>query len=194
MTHEGVNKAIQDREKLKNLKVGSELTFKVADISNHGLTGDFMGYRVFLPFSQCTAQDYMNRESFKDREITAIVIELNNIKKSIVCSTKLLENNQTTPVEVGDSVEGSVIKIEEKYAIVLLRNGAKAKLSISDASHTRINNISEVVELDNEYLFKVLETNLDYSRISVGLKQLQESPLDKIYASINIGDEVCVKW
>ena len=190
VTHEGVNKAIQDKEKLKNLKVSSELTFKVSDINNSGLLGEFMGYRVFLPYSQCTREDYMNRETFKDREITAIVIELDNMKKSIVCSTKLLEQNEFEPVEIGQVVEGTVIKIEEKYALVMLKTGSKAKLSISDASHMRIASMSEVVELDKEYKFKVLEVNLDYSKISVGLKQLTESPKQKLFDSINIGDTV----
>lgn len=190
LTHQNVNKAIEDREKLKNLKVGSELTFKTKDINNYGLLGEFMGYRVFLPFAQCSVKDYIERNNFKDREITAIVIELDNIKKSIVCSTKLLEQTNFVPVEIGDVVKGTVIKLEDKYAIVLLNNGAKAKLSISDASYTRISNLSEVVELNKEYDFKVLDTNTDFSKISVGLKHLQENPLDTMFKGINLGDEV----
>ncbi len=190
VTHEGVNKAIQDKEKLKNLKVSSELTFKVKDINNSGLLGEFMGYKVFLPFSQCRTEDYIERDKLKDREITAIVIELDNLKKSIVCSTKLMQQNEIEPVEIGQIIDGTVIKVEEKYAIVMLKSGSRAKLSISDASHTRIANISEVVELNKEYTFKVLDTNLDYSKISVGLKQMTESPKQKLFESINIGDEV----
>ena len=190
MTHAGVNKAIEDREKLKNLKVGSELNFKINDINNYGLLGDFMGYRVFLPYPQCSKADFVDRENLKDREITAIVIELDNIKKSIVVSTKLLEQENITPVEIGDILKGTIIKLEDKYAIALLTNGAKAKLSISDASHERINNLNEVVELNHEYDFKIIETNTDFSRISIGLKQLIESPFDKLYNQINLGDEV----
>ena len=55
LTHAGVNKALEDKEKLKSLKVGSELSFKVSDINTNGLIGEFMGYRVFLPYSQCAA-------------------------------------------------------------------------------------------------------------------------------------------
>ena len=189
-THAGVNKAIEDREKLKNLKVGSELNFKVNDINNYGLLGDFMGYRVFLPFAQCSRGDYIDRDNLKNREITAIVIELDNIKKSIVCSTKLMEQENITPVEIGDVLKGTIIKLQDKYAIALLTNGAKAKLSISDASHTRINSLNEVVELNKEYDFKIIDTNTDFSRISVGLKQLIESPIDKLYNELNLGDEV----
>ena len=190
LTHANINSVIENREKLKNLKVGSELNFKVNDINNYGLLGDFMGYRVFLPFAQCSRADYVDRDKLKEREITAIVIELDNIKKSIVCSTKLMEQENITPVEIGDILKGTVIKLEDKYAIVLLTNGAKAKLSISDASHTRINSLNEAVELNKEYDFKIIETNTDFSRISVGLKQLVESPTQKLFNSINLGDEV----
>ncbi len=190
VTHEGVNKAIEDKEKLKNLKVSSELTFKVDDINGSGLLGSFMGYRVFLPFSQCAPDDYISRDTLKNREITAIVIELDNLKKSIVCSTKLLHNHEIEPVEIGQEIQGTVIKLEEKYALVMLKTGSKAKLSISDASHTRISSMSEAVELNKEYTFKVLDTNLDYSKISVGLKQMTESPRQKLFESINLGDEV----
>ncbi len=190
LMHEGVNKALEDKEKLKNLKVGSELTFKVTNIGTAGLTGDFMGFRVFLPFSQCSVQDFVNKDSLLNREVTAIVIELNNIKKSIVCSTKLLNNAQVEPVEIGQVIAGSVIKLEDKFAIVLLKNGAKAKLSISDASYNKIASLKEVISLNDEYEFKILDCNTDFSRIAVGLKQLTESPYEKLFASINLGDEV----
>jgi len=190
LTHSNVNKAIEDKEKLNNLKVSSELTFKVKDLNSAGLLGDFMGYRVFLPFSQCSSADYVNKDSFKDREIDAIVLELDNIKKSIVCSTKLLAQQNIEPVELGQVINGTVIRLEDKYAIVLLINGARAKLSISDASYTRINSLSEVVELNKEYEFKIIDVNTDYSRIQVGLKQNQENPMDKIYNELFVGEEV----
>ncbi len=190
LTHAGVNKAIADKEKLKSLKVGSVLTFKVGEINNSGVIGEFMGYRVFLPYSQCTAQEFANKKDFNGREIEAVVIELDNIKKSILCSTKLLESNKIEPIEIGQEIEGTVIKIEDKYALVMLVNGAKAKLSINDASYNRINSIKEVIELNNKYTFKVLYFNTDYSRVDVGLKQLQANPQDEIFTSLNLGDEV----
>ncbi len=190
LNHAGVNKAIADKEQLNNLKVGSELTFTPKSINNSGLTAEFMGYNVFLPFSQCDVTDYVKRDSLVNREITAIVIELNNIKKSIVVSTKLMHHNDIQPVEIGETVRGTVIKVEDKYAIVLLNTGAKAKLSISDASYDRINSLKDVVTQDKEYEFKVLDCNTDFSRISVGLKQLKTNPKDELFNSLNLEDEV----
>ncbi len=190
VNHAGVNKAIEEKEKLKSLKVGSELKFVASSINTAGILGDFMGYRVFLPFSQCAPQDYVNKESLVNRNITAIVIELNNIKKSIVCSTKLLMNTEFQPVEIGQVIPGTVIKLEDKYALVLLENGTKAKLSIADASYTHIDSLKTVINENEKYDFKVLDTNTDYSRVSVGLKQLQTDPRDAAFNQLNIGDEV----
>ncbi len=188
--HKGVNKALEDKEKLKSLKVGSELSFTVNSINTSGLLGEFMGYRVFLPFSQCAPADYVNRNTLLSREISAIVIELDNIKKSIVCSTKLMHNAQNEPVEIGQVLSGSVIKLEDKYALVLLSNGAKAKLSITDASYQHIKSLKDALELNHEYQFKVLDFNQDFSRISVGLKQLKQNPLDEIFNTLSLNDEV----
>ena len=190
MTHANVNKAIEDREKLKNLKVGSELDFQVNNISNYGLHGEFMGYKVFLPYSQCTHKEFQDKENLKNREITAIVIELDNIKKAIVCSTKLLLQEEFEPVEIGQVIKGTIIKLEDKYAIALLQNGAKAKMSISDASYQKISKLSDIVELNKEYTFKVLDVNTDFSKISIGLKQLKENPMHAIFDSMNLGDIV----
>ncbi|MCQ2555816.1 MAG: hypothetical protein MJ149_00595, partial [Clostridia bacterium] len=190
LNHAGVNKALEDKEKLKNLRVGSEFSFVASQISTAGVNGNFMGYRVFLPFSQCAAKDFANKNDLVNREITAIVIELNNIKKSIVCSTKLLENTSVEPVEIGQEVEGTPIKIEDKYAIIALATGAKAKLSITDASYEYIDDLKEFLDANKTYTFKVLEFNTDYSRISVGLKQMGANPIDEVYKSLHLGDVV----
>ena len=190
LTHAGVNKAIEQKEKLKDLKVGSELSFDVKEISQSGLIGDYSGYRVFLPYSQCSSSDYMDRDNLLNKEITAIVVELDNIKHSIVCSTKLLERQDITPIAVGDVLTGRVIKLDAKYAILLLSNGSRAKLSIADVSYEHIKSMEDKIELNAEYEVKVLEVNTDFSRVSVGMKQLTPDPTETLINSLNIGDEV----
>lgn len=190
VTHSGVNKALADKDKLNNLKVGSTLSFKVNEVNTAGLLGDFMGYRVFLPFSQCAPEDYSNKNDLKNKELEAIVIELNNLKKSIVCSTKLLKNKQIEPVEIGEIMSGTIIKLEDKYALVLLQNGDRAKLSIGDASYEHIESLNEAVKLNEVYDFKILDANTDYSRISVGIKQTKNNPIDEIFENLHLGDVV----
>ncbi len=187
-----VNKAIEQREQVKNLKIGSNFTFTVKDIATAGIKGEAFGFQVFLPYSQCSKDDYLAKENLKDREINAVIIELNSLTKSIVCSTKLLQNTvdySNIEIDVNDIVTGTPIKVMDKYAIVMLKDGLKAKISIQDARYEHINSLSEVLEENKEYEFKVLDKTIDNSRISLGLKQLRPNPLDEIFDTINLGDE-----
>lgn len=187
-----VNRAIEQREKIKDLKIGSTFSFTVKDITTAGIKGEILGYSVFLPYSQCSKDDYVSRDNLKDREIDAVVIELNSLQKSIVCSTKLLQKTvdySNIEIDEGDIVTGVPIKVMDKYAIVMLHDGLKAKLNIQDASYEHINSLKEVIEENKEYQFKVLDKTIDNAKINLGLKQLKENPLDKIFSEINIGDE-----
>lgn len=191
-----VNKAIEQREKIKDLKVGSMLTFNVQDITTAGIKGETLGYKVFLPYSQCSKEDYISRDNLKDREIQAIIIELNSLQKSIVCSTKLLQKTvdySQISIEINDVVTGVPIKVMDKYAIIMLHDGLKGKISIQDASYQHINSLAEVLQENKEYQFKVLDKAMDNSKISLGLKQLTVNPLDEIFKTIKLGDEVSGK-
>jgi len=187
-----VNRAIEQREKVKDLKIGSTFTFKVQDIAGAGIKGEAYGFNVFLPYSQCSKDDYVSRENLKNREIDAVIIELNSLQKSIVCSTKLLQKTvdySSIELKEGEIVAGVPIKVMDKYAIIMLRDGLKGKLSIQDASYEHINSLNELIEENKEYQFKVLDKTIDNAKITLGLKQLKENPLDAIFDEINLGDE-----
>ena len=142
-----VNKAIEQREKVKNLKIGSTFSFLVKDITASGIKGEICGYNVFLPYSQCSKEDYVSRDNLKDREVTAVILELNSLQKSIVCSTKLLQKTvdySNIEIDVNDIVTGTAIKVNDKYAIIMLKDGLKAKLNIQDASYERINSLTDI--------------------------------------------------
>ena len=187
-----VNKAIEQREKVKDLKIGSTFKFNVKDVTPAGIKGEVYVFNVFLPYSQCSKDDYISRDNLKDREIDAVILELNSLQKSIVCSTKLLQKTvdySAIEINVNDIVTGVPIKVMDKYAIVMLKDGLKGKLNIQDASYERINTLSEVIEENKEYQFIVLDKTIDNAKIELGLKQLRANPLDEIFKQINLGDE-----
>lgn len=187
-----VNRALEQREKVKNLKVGTTFSFTVKDVTPAGIKGEMYGYTVFLPYSQCSKDDYISRENLKNREIEAVIIELNSLQKSIVCSTKVLQkivDHSNVDIEINDIVTGVPIKVADKYAIIMLKEGLKGKLNIQDASYERINSLTDIIEENKEYQFKVLDKTIDNAKIVLGYKQLKENPMTAIFADINIGDE-----
>lgn len=188
-----VNKAIQQKEMVSSIRVGSTINFKIKDVSTAGLKGEFCDFSVFLPYSQCSKEDYLDKNSLKDREVDAVVLELNSLQKSMVVSTKILKktvDHSNLDIKIGDVVDGTVVKVFEKYAIVMLKEGVKAKISIQDLSYEKVNSMTDILEENKEYQFKVLDTNYDHSRISLGLKQMKENPLDAVFDAVQLGDEV----
>lgn len=187
-----VNLALQQKELLNNIKVGSSIKFIPNEIGTAGIKGEMLGFSVFLPYSQCSREDYQSKESLKGREIEAIVIELNSFKKSIVCSTKLLQRNNDIKINanIGDIVKGVPVKIYDKYALVMLNDGIMAKISIQDLSYEHVDAVADVLEKDKEYEFKILDINADTNHILLGYKQMKPNPLDEIFKTIHLGDEV----
>ncbi len=187
-----VNRAIEQRERIKDLKIGSTFTFTAKDIAPSGIKGEVLGYNVFLPYSQCSKDDYVGRDNLKEREVDAVIIELNSLAKTIVCSTKLLQKTvdySNIDINVNDIVKGVPIKVMEKYAIIMLKEGLRGRLNIQDASYDHINSLSDVIEENKEYDFIVLDKTIDNAKITLGLKQLKANPLDEIFDQINLGEE-----
>lgn len=192
LKHEGVAKILEEKEKLNGLKLGASIKFMPNEITQSGVIGNYLGYRVFLPFSQCRPKDYVSIDN--KNEIDAIVIELDNLKKSIVVSTKLVDRGQDEVfVHEGEEYLGKVFRVYPKYAIIFLSNGVKAKLSVADYSYDRIDDLTAVLKEGEQLKFKIIKTNADNSRTEVGVKQLFKDPAIQKLEELKIGQRIMGK-
>lgn len=188
---ENVNRIITEKEQIKSLKVGSTIEFFISEITNGGLEGKFFNYKVFVPFSQLTNEDYNNKYDFKNKSLCVVVLEIDNLKKKIICSTKLLQSQNFSKIDIkiGDILKGHCFKIFDRYALVQLENGLKAKIGIFDVSYEKIEKIEQILQYDKTYNFIVLQTNEDHTLNVVGYKQLLTNPLDEKFNQLKIGDK-----
>ena len=92
-------------------------------------------------------------------------------------------------LNVGDVVEGTISNIVDFGAFVDL-DGIDGLIHISELSWTHINHPSEVLQVNQKVKVKVLDIDRDRQRISLGLKQTQEDPWQKIVAQHKVGDVV----
>ena len=90
---------------------------------------------------------------------------------------------------MGDVVEGTISNIVDFGAFVDL-DGIDGLIHISELSWTHINHPSEVLQVNQKVKVKVLDIDRDRQRISLGLKQTQEDPWQKIVAQHKVGDVV----
>ena len=120
---------------------------------------------------------------------------MDKVRNNIVLSRKaVLQDQISTPEEVASNyTEGKVvrgfIKNLTDYGAFIDLGGIDGLLHITDISWRRINHPSEVLKLGDEIEVKVLKYDSDKNRVSLGMKQLEDDPWDKVKDLIELGSK-----
>jgi small subunit ribosomal protein S1 len=69
-------------------------------------------------------------------------------------------------------------------------NGIDGLIHISELSWSHVNHPSEILSIGDTVQVKVLDIDRDRQRISLGLKQTQEDPWQRVVDTYNVGDEL----
>jgi small subunit ribosomal protein S1 len=125
------------------------------------------------------------------------VIELNRSRNNVVLSRRavLEEERKEQRQEILDRlqpglvVEGVISNIVDFGAFVDL-NGIDGLIHISELSWSHVNHPSEILNIGDTVQVKVLDIDRDRQRISLGLKQTQEDPWQRVVDTYNVGDEL----
>ena len=134
-------------------------------------------------------------KSFSIRFDDFKIIKMDKVRNNIVLSRKaVLQDQISTPEEVASNyTEGKVvrgfIKNLTDYGAFIDLGGIDGLLHITDISWRRINHPSEVIKLGDEIEVKVLKYDSDKNRVSLGMKQLEEDPWDKVKDLIELGSK-----
>ena len=90
---------------------------------------------------------------------------------------KELREERFSQLALGDVVEGRVKAITDYGAFVDL-GGYDSLLHSSDITYRRIGHPSEILKIDQIVKVKIIKVDPEKNRVSCGLKQLEEDPLD----------------
>ena len=91
----------------------------------------------------------------------------------------------------GDEGQGEVVNVMSYGAFVKLKDGIEGLVHISEMSWTkRINHPSELVNIGDEVEVVVLGINQDKQEISLGMKQTQPNPWEKVAEKYPPGSRV----
>jgi small subunit ribosomal protein S1 len=90
-------------------------------------------------------------------------------------------------LQPGQVVEGKISNIVDFGAFVDL-DGIDGLIHISELSWSHVNHPSEVVAIGDTVRIKVLDIDRDRQRISLGLKQTQEDPWQRVVSTHRPGD------
>ncbi|MFA5833167.1 MAG: 30S ribosomal protein S1 [Bacteroidota bacterium] len=165
-----------------------------------GLVVDVMGIDAFLPGSQIDVRPVRDFDALLGRDMDFRVVKVNHPSENIVVSHKILVEEELADqrkailsgLEKGQILEG-IVKAISDFGVFIDLGGVDGLVHITDLSWGRINHPSEVVKLDQTVNVVVLDFDQEKKRISLGMKQLQAHPWEKIDERYPIGKKVSGK-
>src|ERR671926_384217 len=175
---------------------GEPIEGVVIEVVKGGLILD-LGVRGFLPASLVDIRRVHDLDEFTGQTIECKVIELNRSRNNVVLSRRAVLEEQRKEdrerildrLQPGMVVEGQISNIVDFGAFVDL-DGIDGLIHISELSWSHVNHPSEVVSIGDKVSVKVLDIDRDRQRISLGLKQTQEDPWQRVVDTYRVGDEL----
>ncbi|KNF07447.1 4-hydroxy-3-methylbut-2-enyl diphosphate reductase IspH [Gottschalkia purinilytica] len=170
------------------------INVKVKEVSDNGLIVNILGLRGFIPKSQVSNKYIKDFNSYLNKELDVKVIDLDKTKNRIVLSRKLIEQEEQenekektwSHIKKGQIIKGKVKRITDFGAFVDI-GGIDGLLHISDLSWTKVKHPSKVVNVGDEIEIIILDLDKAKERISLGLKQLQQHPWEKVKDKYTVG-------
>jgi small subunit ribosomal protein S1 len=173
---------------------GEPVEGNVIEVVKGGLILD-LGVRGFLPASLVDIRRVHNLDEFLGQALECKVIELNRSRNNVVLSRRAVLEEERKEVreqildrlQSGQVVDGKISNIVDFGAFVDL-DGIDGLIHISELSWSHVNHPSEVVAIGDTVRIKVLDIDRDRQRISLGLKQTQEDPWQRVVSAHRPGD------
>jgi small subunit ribosomal protein S1 len=173
---------------------GEPVEGTVIEVVKGGLILD-LGVRGFLPASLVDIRRVQNLDEFMGQKLECRVIELNRSRNNVVLSRRAVLEEERKEVreqilgrlEPGQEVDGTISNIVDFGAFVDL-DGIDGLIHISELSWSHVNHPSEVLSIGDTVRVKVLDIDRDRQRISLGLKQTQEDPWQRVLSEYGEGD------
>jgi len=166
---------------------------KVKAVVKGGLTVN-IGVEAFLPGSQIDIVPPKDLQQFVGNTYDFKIVKINDERKNVVLSRReIIEQERTEKrakflesVKVGDIVKGIVKNLTDFGAFIDL-DGMDGLLHITDMTWGRLTHPSELLKIGQEIDVIVLDINKEKERVSLGLKQTQHNPWDKIEERFPVG-------
>ena len=166
-----------------------------------GMSVDLDGVVAFLPGSQIESRQIIkDTKELLNKPLELMILKMDKYRGNIVVSRKAITENELKEqrtellknVKEGSVIEGKVKNITDYGAFVDL-GGIDGLVHVTDISWTKINNPSDILELNSTIKVKILKFDEELSRLSLGIKQLSKDPWDNIKESIKMDEKVLCK-
>ena len=175
------------KEIMEKLKVGDILDGTVKNITDFGAFIDLGGVDGLLHITDIT-WGRINHPSEKINigdDIKVKIIDYDPETVRVSLGLKQLQSEPWEGIEdkypIGSTVKGKVVNMMKYGAFVELEEGVEGLIHVSEMSWTRhIKHPTDLFKIGDMLEAKVLTVESSEKKISLGIKQLQDNPWDKI--------------
>ena len=155
----------------------------VTQVVKGGLVVDVEGVRGFVPASMIENRFVQDLNQYKGQTIRAKIIEINAADSRLILSRRDVLNEERSEalsrvfneLSVGDVVEAKVARMTNFGAFIDL-GGVDGLVHVSEISHERVSQPSDVLSVGEEVKVKVLGLDPEKERISLSIKATQPGP------------------
>ncbi len=180
-------RALKKKELLDTLQIGQLRKGVVKNIAEFGAFVDLGGIDGLLHITDMSWGRIGHPTEMVqiDQELEVQILHIDREREKIALG---LKQKSASPWEkvadkypVGSVIKGTVVNVMSYGAFVKLEEGIEGLVHISEMSWTkRISHPNELVHVDDEINVVVLGINKEKQEISLGMKQTQENPWDKV--------------
>ena len=164
-------------------EAGETVTGMITGKVKGGFTVELQDLRAFLPSSLVDIRPVRDTTYLEGRELEFKLVKIDTKRNNIVVSRRaVVESEYSVEREqlINALKEGAVIKGIVKnltdYGAFLDLGGIDGLLHITDMAWKRVKHPSEIVSIGDEIDVRVLKFDKEKTRVSLGLKQLNDDP------------------
>lgn len=171
------------------------ITVKVTEVVKGGLSAYYHDIRAFIPASHVDTGFVRDLSQFVDQEIEVGFLDFDRRKNQIVLTRKeVLEKDLAGEldefwenIEVGQVLTGTVRRFTNYGAFVEL-GPTDGLLHVSEIQWGKVNKPSDVLKVNQELEFKVIDFDKSENKISLSRKQLVPDPWVVIDDNYHVGE------
>ncbi len=178
---------------------GTKVNGKVVSMTDYGAFVEIeKGVEGLIHISEMSWTKHIKKPSDildVDQSVEAVVLHIDPEKQRISLGLKQVHPDPWETIEdkypVGSVVEGKIRTITNFGAFVQLEEGIDGLIHVSDMSWVeRIETPRQILKEGKSVQCKVLKIDKESKKISLGIKQLEEDPVQKFISSHQTGDQI----
>jgi small subunit ribosomal protein S1 len=187
---------ILSRSKAKSKEIWGEIekSYEAGELVEGVITGKVkgglsceIGVTAFLPGSQIDTRPVRDVSHLIDVPQKFKILKMDLKRNNLVVSRravleemhKEVREERFLQLKLGDVVDGKIKAITDYGAFVDL-GSYDSLLHSSDITYKRIAHPSEVLKIDQKVKVKIIKVDPEKNRVSVGMKQLEDDPWNKV--------------